>query len=688
MVVFVLGQAVIDTAQGKRGKYMAKCAAIGYGFLPFSFFSFGELQVDSVTLLKRIRKFSMARDIGTHATVHIFNRICFTIAKGVSHNARVASDFSLFSALDNALHHIGAHKMFDEMSSKGKGFEVYDAYVKESIEVGNKIVENVVVETAKADVEVVNDDKVGDDIKVKTSKSVDSKFMVMEVDRFVTDKNISKITPHNDNGSLVRRIKGFYLLGLYVDKGYVEGWEDEDKDLNVFNYDCQVYDLSSKALLGEKEFFVNTTTMVTQRASICSPPQFLKSSNVLNQANTNGSIYILTTNSCLEPEKKDQQNMSWGVGEQIPADISKQGMGGNELVSNDTFVGIADNAELNKWNDIIVLKFDESDDERVTGNGLKSKVAKTSLDIDYLENFLVATSRLLKEWHGHYRAVTCLVLSMDLSRLISGTRDGSIRVWSHLMLFDEERHQRAGHFYELQVKIIWLKILDCHGLSWVIDSLVGSGLRGRNTWRKVPQFSLMIEDKHIFPRADGLVWPVMAGYGRVLAGIAGSARYASTLLIILSAKRVDGSFKVPRPKVSSMMASIDEDVEKSSLTDQDDVGSAVSSSGQIKNRKYRDSSGSKNHVTPSSRSSRSGDHRRSRIGVKVGWFQGDILTLGIIETVQNHHLVTKETTEIMKIKEADMKVQGELLTGRCHEIVCWNNLPRVINWLDLEISGN
>ncbi|GKF42246.1 hypothetical protein Tco_0125588, partial [Tanacetum coccineum] len=67
------------------------------------------------------------------------------------------------------------------------------------------------------------------------------------------------------------------------------------------------------------------------------------------------------------------------------------------------------------------------------------------------------------------------------------------------------------------------------------------------------------------------------------------------------------------------------------------------------------------HVTPSSRSSKSGDHRRSRIGVKVGWFQGDILTLGIIETVQNHHLVTKDTTEIMKIKEADINVQGELL---------------------------
>ncbi|GJU06670.1 putative ribonuclease H-like domain-containing protein [Tanacetum coccineum] len=80
-------------------------------------------------------------------------------------------------------------------------------------------------------------------------------------------------------------------------------------------------------------------------------------------------------------------------------------------------------------------------------------------------------------------------------------------------------------------------------------------------------------------------------------------------------------------KVSSMMASIDEDVEKSSLADQDDVGSGGSSSAQNKSRKYRDLSGSKTRhlphilrfapiplqrVTPSSRSSRSSDHRRSR----------------------------------------------------------------------------
>ncbi|GJY52792.1 hypothetical protein Tco_0444456 [Tanacetum coccineum] len=42
-----------------------------------------ELEADTVTLLKRIRKFSMAQDIGARAAVYIFNRISFAIAKGV-----------------------------------------------------------------------------------------------------------------------------------------------------------------------------------------------------------------------------------------------------------------------------------------------------------------------------------------------------------------------------------------------------------------------------------------------------------------------------------------------------------------------------------------------------------------------------------------------------------------------------
>ncbi|GJU18855.1 hypothetical protein Tco_1146821, partial [Tanacetum coccineum] len=52
MVDFVPGRVVIDVARRKRGKYMAKCVAIGYGFLPFFFSSLGELEADAVTLLK------------------------------------------------------------------------------------------------------------------------------------------------------------------------------------------------------------------------------------------------------------------------------------------------------------------------------------------------------------------------------------------------------------------------------------------------------------------------------------------------------------------------------------------------------------------------------------------------------------------------------------------------------------
>ncbi|GJV46925.1 putative reverse transcriptase domain-containing protein [Tanacetum coccineum] len=81
MVDFVPGRAATKAAQRKRVKYEAKCADIRYGFLPFSFSSFGELEKDAVTLLKRIRKFSMAQDIGARAAIHIFNMISFAIAK-------------------------------------------------------------------------------------------------------------------------------------------------------------------------------------------------------------------------------------------------------------------------------------------------------------------------------------------------------------------------------------------------------------------------------------------------------------------------------------------------------------------------------------------------------------------------------------------------------------------------------
>nr|GEU34762.1 hypothetical protein [Tanacetum cinerariifolium] len=83
MVDFVLCRGVTDAAQRKCGKYMAKCEAIGYGFLSFSFSSLGELEADMVTLLKQIQKFSMTQDIRARAVVRLFNRVSFAIAKGM-----------------------------------------------------------------------------------------------------------------------------------------------------------------------------------------------------------------------------------------------------------------------------------------------------------------------------------------------------------------------------------------------------------------------------------------------------------------------------------------------------------------------------------------------------------------------------------------------------------------------------
>nr|GEV09755.1 hypothetical protein [Tanacetum cinerariifolium] len=82
MVDFVSGRAVTKAAQRKRAKYEDKCADIRYGFLPFSFSSFGKVEKDAATLLKRIRKFSMAQDIGARTVVYIFNRISFSLKWG------------------------------------------------------------------------------------------------------------------------------------------------------------------------------------------------------------------------------------------------------------------------------------------------------------------------------------------------------------------------------------------------------------------------------------------------------------------------------------------------------------------------------------------------------------------------------------------------------------------------------
>jgi len=80
---FVPGRGVVVAAQRKRDKYEARCREIGYGFLPFSFSSLGELDKDVVALLKRVQGFARTQDIGARAAAHIYTRLGFAIARGV-----------------------------------------------------------------------------------------------------------------------------------------------------------------------------------------------------------------------------------------------------------------------------------------------------------------------------------------------------------------------------------------------------------------------------------------------------------------------------------------------------------------------------------------------------------------------------------------------------------------------------
>ncbi|ESW11388.1 hypothetical protein PHAVU_008G025800 [Phaseolus vulgaris] len=72
----------------------------------------------------------------------------------------------------------------------------------------------------------------------------------------------------------------------------------------------------------------------------------------------------------------------------------------------------------------------------------------------------VETGRLLKKWRAHFRAVTCMVFSEDDSLLISGSEDGTVRVWSLFMIFDDFRGQQANNLYEYSFSGHTLRVTD------------------------------------------------------------------------------------------------------------------------------------------------------------------------------------------------------------------------------------
>ncbi|CAA7056015.1 unnamed protein product [Microthlaspi erraticum] len=92
----------------------------------------------------------------------------------------------------------------------------------------------------------------------------------------------------------------------------------------------------------------------------------------------------------------------------------------------------------------------------------------------YIYLWEVATGKLLKKWHGHYRSVTCLVFSGDDSLLVSGSEDGSIKVWSLIRLFDDLQSQQGNappeHYFTEHTMSVTDIVMDYGGCNALIVS--------------------------------------------------------------------------------------------------------------------------------------------------------------------------------------------------------------------------
>ncbi|KAF3531286.1 hypothetical protein DY000_02040463 [Brassica cretica] len=123
----------------------------------------------------------------------------------------------------------------------------------------------------------------------------------------------------------------------------------------------------------------------------------------------------------------------------------------------------------------------------------------------------VASGKLLKKWHGHYRSVTCLVFSGDDSLLVSGSEDGSVRVWSLLRLFDDLQRQQQGstlyeHDFNEHTTSVTDIVIDYGGCNAFIVSASGDG-----TCKRQQQGSTLYE--HDFNEHTTSVTDIVIDYG-------------------------------------------------------------------------------------------------------------------------------------------------------------------------------
>ncbi|PWA62230.1 hypothetical protein CTI12_AA211690 [Artemisia annua] len=119
--------------------------------------------------------------------------------------------------------------------------------------------------SSKALKELNNDNDV--DIKLLINKKETTQECLRDHSKKLEKESLKVVSQKEQKESSIKgnkmfsnkvcRQKSVYLLEICHDLRYVEGWEDEDKDLYVFACDSNVHNLSTKVLTCEKEFIVN-----------------------------------------------------------------------------------------------------------------------------------------------------------------------------------------------------------------------------------------------------------------------------------------------------------------------------------------------------------------------------------------------------------------------------------------------
>lgn len=80
---FTLGHAISATFTRKCTKYLDKCVAHGYDFGVLAFSILGELGVDTIAFLKRLKNFFASYDANYKIGSSLFHRLGIVIQKGV-----------------------------------------------------------------------------------------------------------------------------------------------------------------------------------------------------------------------------------------------------------------------------------------------------------------------------------------------------------------------------------------------------------------------------------------------------------------------------------------------------------------------------------------------------------------------------------------------------------------------------